>query len=116
MHRILPLGAAKARHPSHQRATSKLALRAGYFEDIDVSMLAIFCLRLALGLLGCLLILPSAVVNPRFYRTHFLTALGFLVLAALFLANGASLYLLATLIGAGAACFVGSILFRLEGA
>ncbi len=38
-------------------------------------MLAVFCLRLAAGMIACLLLLPSAVVNPRFFRTHFLTAL-----------------------------------------
>lgn len=39
-------------------------------------MLALFCLRLALGLLAALLLLRPAQINPRFYRTHFLTVLG----------------------------------------
>jgi hypothetical protein len=39
-------------------------------------MLAVFCLRLAAGMLACLFLLPAAQVHPRFYRTHFLTVLG----------------------------------------
>lgn len=39
-------------------------------------MLAEFCLRLAAGMLACLLILPAHLVNPRYFRTHFLIAMG----------------------------------------
>ena len=38
-------------------------------------MLAVFCLRLAAGMIGCLFLLPPTLINPRFFRTHFLTAL-----------------------------------------
>jgi len=38
-------------------------------------MLAIFCLRLATGMMGALLLFSPQLVNPRFYRTHFLTVL-----------------------------------------
>jgi hypothetical protein len=48
-------------------------------------MLAGFCLRLACGLVGALVFLPAAQVNPRFYRVHFLTVLGLAALAAVFL-------------------------------
>jgi hypothetical protein len=44
-------------------------------------MLPLFCLRLALGLLAALLLLRPAQINPRFYRTHFLTVLGLACLA-----------------------------------
>jgi hypothetical protein len=47
-------------------------------------MLPIFCLRLASGLLAALLLLPPALVNPRFYRTQFLTVLGLALAAAVF--------------------------------
>jgi len=39
-------------------------------------MLAIFSLRLALGMLGSLFLLSPSQMHPRFFRTHFLTALG----------------------------------------
>ncbi len=44
-------------------------------------MLAVFCLRLALGMLASLLLLNPKVMHPRFFRTHFLTALGLTVVA-----------------------------------
>jgi hypothetical protein len=46
-------------------------------------MLAIFCARVALGLVACLLLLSPRQLHPRFYRTQFLTALGLLVIAML---------------------------------
>jgi hypothetical protein len=46
-------------------------------------MLAIFCLRLAAGMIGCLLALHPVGVPPRFYRTHFLTALCLALVASL---------------------------------
>jgi hypothetical protein len=39
-------------------------------------MFAVFCLRLACGMMGALVLVPSRQVNPRFLRAHFLTALG----------------------------------------
>jgi hypothetical protein len=46
-------------------------------------MLATFCARLALGLIAGLALLSPyrRQLHPRFYRTHFLTALGLLVVA-----------------------------------
>jgi hypothetical protein len=79
-------------------------------------MPAVFCLRLAAGMLACLLLLPAAVVNPRFYRTHFLTALA-LSLAALLLVRQSAVGPLLALLGAGVAlCFLGSLAWSLEGA
>jgi hypothetical protein len=46
-------------------------------------MLAVFALRLAFGMLACLLLLSPAQVNPRFYRVHFLVALGLAALVLL---------------------------------
>src|SRR5437899_12012293 len=79
-------------------------------------MLSIFCLRLACGLAGALLLLPPALVNQLFYRSHFLTVLGLAVAAAassrgtgqpwLWLAVGTTLLL----------AFLGSVLWSLEGA
>jgi hypothetical protein len=46
-------------------------------------MLAIFCARVALGLIACLLLLSPRQLHPRFFRTQFLTALGLLVVATL---------------------------------
>jgi hypothetical protein len=44
-------------------------------------MLAVFALRLALGMLTSLFLLSPKQMHPRFFRTHFLTALGLLVVA-----------------------------------
>jgi hypothetical protein len=78
-------------------------------------MLSLFCLRLAAGLVGCLLLLTPARVNPRFFRTHFLIALG-LVAVALLGSWGGGLALLAAL-GVGAVlAFAGSLVWSLEGA
>jgi hypothetical protein len=79
-------------------------------------MLAIFCLRLASGLLACLLAVPTAIVNPRFFRTHFLTALGLSAVAMVFLRESAGTLLLLTLAVAIALTVVGSMTWMLENA
>src|SRR5437016_2589568 len=79
-------------------------------------MFAVFCLRLACGLLGCLPLLPAAQVNPRFYRTHFLTALGLCVLALVLLHQTAAPALWAALLAAVVLTFGGAVVWRLEGA
>src|SRR6516225_5850119 len=45
-------------------------------------MLTTFCLRLACGMIASLLLISSKEVNRRFFRTHYLVALGLLALAA----------------------------------
>ena len=45
-------------------------------------MIATFCLRLALGMLGTLFLLPARQMHPRFFRTHFVTVLGLCLGAA----------------------------------
>jgi hypothetical protein len=79
-------------------------------------MLAVFCLRLALGLLAALLLLSPAAVNPRFYRTHFLVVLGLTVVAALFLRSLAGLGQWLALAAALLLAFAGSVVWSLEGA
>jgi hypothetical protein len=77
-------------------------------------MLAIFSLRLAAGMLACLLFLPPALLNPRFYRTHFLTALALACLALLSVRDTAAWQVLALLGGAMFLSFVGSLVWGLE--
>lgn len=78
--------------------------------------LAIFALRLATGMIACLLLLPSTIINPRFFRTHFLTALALAGLALICVRDGAD-WLLWTGLGAALLlAFVGSMVWGLEGA
>jgi hypothetical protein len=79
-------------------------------------MLAIFCLRLACGLAGALLLLPSAVVNPRFYRTQYLTVLGLAIAAAVCLRAVRAPGLWLAVGGAVLFAFLGSLAWSLEGA
>lgn len=84
-------------------------------------MLALFCLRLALGLIGSLVLLSPAQVNPRFYRTHFLTALGLAAVAAAVAGvigsdRPLSPWLWAALAGAMLLSLLGSATWSLEGA
>jgi hypothetical protein len=76
-------------------------------------MLPLFCLRLALGLVGSLLPLNPAQVNPRFFRTHFLVALGLTAVAAVFSWAGGALLLAALVLGL-ALSFAGSLVWSLE--
>ncbi len=87
-------------------------------------MLAVFALRLAAGMIGCLLLLPSGrlrsparqIINPRFFRTHFLTALALAGLALVCVRDSADWPLLTWLGTALALSFVGSMVWGLEGA
>ncbi|HMF16877.1 MAG TPA: hypothetical protein VKE98_06685, partial [Gemmataceae bacterium] len=74
-------------------------------------MVAVFCLRLGCGLLAALLLLPSAQINPRFYRVQFLTVLGLAAVAAMFLRDQADLRLWLALGAALILAFLGSILW-----
>ena len=79
-------------------------------------MLADFCLRLACGLIGALLLLSPSQINPRFYRVHFLTALALSAGAAVFLRETASSWLWATLIASWCLTFLGALAWSLDGA
>jgi hypothetical protein len=75
-----------------------------------------FCLCLACGLMACLLLLAPSQVNPRFYRTHFLTVLGLSAAALVLTWNIPDPWLRGTLIGAVVAALLGSLAWSLEGA
>ena len=78
-------------------------------------MLPLFCLRLGFGLLASLLLLTPSQINPRFFRTHFLTALGLAGLALVLLGASAGGPVLVSL-GVGLLfCFLGSVAWSLEG-
>src|SRR5438128_1398412 len=79
-------------------------------------MLAVFCLRLSCGLVAALLLFPSRLVNPRFYRVHFLTALGLTAAAGMLVRDGATVGVWAGLAAALALSFWGSVAWSLEGA
>jgi hypothetical protein len=77
-------------------------------------MLAVFALRLAAGLIGSLLLLNPAQVNPRFFRAHFLTALGLAVLALILLGDLQNIQLAAVLAAAMGLALLGSVVWMLE--
>lgn len=77
-------------------------------------MVATFCLRLAAGLILMLPILPPAHVPPRFYRVHFLTALGLLALAGIFMYENATIEFWLIYAAAALACLTGSIVWHLD--
>jgi hypothetical protein len=79
-------------------------------------MAAVFCLRLACGLAGALLLLSPAQVNPRFYRVQFLTILGLTAVAGVTLRDSAGLLLWLALGAALLLAFLGSLVWSLEGA
>lgn len=79
-------------------------------------MLSIFCLRLACGLAGCLLLLPAHEINQRFFRAHFLTILGLTALAAVAGGFAANLWLTVSLAAAIACAFIGSLVWSLAAA
>ena len=79
-----------------------------------MSALSIFALRLAVGMTACLLLLSPADVNPRFYRVHFLTALGLTGLAAVFVRGAAGWPLWTLLVAAMTLALAGSVAWFLE--
>src|SRR3954447_7841075 len=79
-------------------------------------MLALFCLRLACGLVAALLLLNPKQINPRFYRVHFLTALGLVAVALVFPSSSAGLAWWTALTASAVLTFLGSFVWSLEGA
>jgi hypothetical protein len=79
-----------------------------------IIMVAIFCLRLGCGLIAALLLFPSAQINPRFYRVQFLTVLGLVAVAAVFLRDQADLALGLAITAAIILAFLGSIVWHVE--
>jgi hypothetical protein len=77
-------------------------------------VVATFCLRLAAGLMLMLPILPVRQIPPRFFRVHFLTALGLLAVTALFARDTSGLIFWILLAASGFWCLVGSIVWHLD--
>jgi hypothetical protein len=77
--------------------------------------MSVFTLRLTTGLIACLLLLSPSKINPRYFRTHFLTALGLVGIALIFLPPIENPWILkALLIASMAVSFLGSVSFSLE--
>jgi hypothetical protein len=79
-------------------------------------LVSIFCLRLAAGLAGSLLLLSPAQVNPRFFRTHFLVILGLTAVALAFRSSATGVGLTAALVGGAVLAFTGAVVWSLDGA
>lgn len=77
-------------------------------------MLATFCIRLACGMAGALLVLSPAQINPRFYKAQFLTVLGLTALATFVLGDLGGLGLRLILGLAMLSAFVGSVVWSLD--
>ena len=79
-------------------------------------MVATFCLRLAAGLILMLPIFSPTHIPPRFYRVHFLTALGLLAVAGIFIHESATLEFWLIHAAATVGCVIGSIVWHLDDA
>ncbi len=77
-------------------------------------MAVTFCLRLAAGLILMLPILNPAHIPPRFYRVHFLTALGLLAVAGVLFVEKATLGFWLIYAAAMLGCVIGSIIWHLD--
>jgi hypothetical protein len=78
-------------------------------------MLALFCLRLAGGLIAALLIISPQQVHARFYRVQFLTALGLTALAAVLMRDSADAWLWTALASGLILEFVEVLAWSVEG-
>jgi hypothetical protein len=67
-----------------------------------------FCLRLGLGMVAALLVLPRGVVSPRFFKIHLLIVLALAVAAGMAAWSAAGDVLWIGLGIAAAACFIGT--------
>lgn len=81
-----------------------------------VTGVCLFCVRLACGLMGSLLVLTPSQVNPRFYRVHFLIALGILAVPLVLGWRVLGAWEKVTLFSALTLAFFGSLVWSLEGA
>jgi hypothetical protein len=76
-------------------------------------MVGTVCLRLALGMIVPMLVLPIAIVPPRFFRVQFLSGLALIILAGLFLAEP-DVFHLAILALCGLTCAMGAIVWHTD--
>jgi len=77
-------------------------------------MIAAFCLRVALGVVALMPLLPPRLLHPRFYRTQFLIALGLTAVAGI-AAYGEATTSRLVAIGLAAVCtMIGSVVWGLE--
>jgi hypothetical protein len=77
-------------------------------------MLAIFCVRLALGLILFLPLLWNCLPHARFVRTQFLTALGLLVVATVSAWDDAGGWLGGLLVAAASLSLLGTLMWTLD--
>lgn len=79
-------------------------------------MVATFCLRLAFGMIGSLLIIDPAPVPPRFFRVQYLASLGLLTIAGFFLYERLTnvALLLVIFMCVGFMCLAGSVIWHLD--
>ena len=77
-------------------------------------MLAVFCLRLAAGMIGCLLVLDATGVPPRFYRTHLLTALCLAIVAQIGAPEPATSLTWTLFALSGVLCLIGVVFWSLD--
>jgi hypothetical protein len=77
-------------------------------------MVTTFCLRLALGMVAPMMILPAAIVPPRFFRVQFLSALALLVIAGVFHVSFTVDWGPGLLAAAAIACALGSIVWHTD--
>jgi hypothetical protein len=59
-------------------------------------------------------ILPAAIIPPRFYRVHFLSALGLLALAGLFMGHLGTVLFWGVFATSALGCVIGSIIWHLD--
>ncbi|HEX4589172.1 MAG TPA: hypothetical protein VH120_04545 [Gemmataceae bacterium] len=77
-------------------------------------MLAIFCARVAFGLVACLLLLSPGQLHPRFFRTHFVTALGLLIVATVASWSDVAIWPRVLLAASSIVALLGTISWTLE--
>ena len=77
-------------------------------------MVAIFCLRLAVGMMAALALLSPAQVNSRFYRAQCWIVLGLTIVAAVFASDMGGAALSSTLGASMALAFLGSVIWALD--
>lgn len=75
-----------------------------------------FCLRLAAGLIWMLPIVSFAPIPPRFFRVHYLTGVGLLTVAGVFVAEHATMFFWIAFAASVVACALGSIVWHLDDA